>query len=124
MGKSILVIDDDPEVTMIIQEILKTKSYDVVIAHDGLRAMEKTNEKKIDLILMDLRLPIFSGFWFCDAFRRKPETKNIPIIVISALTSPEDMQKAYKVGASSFLKKPFRSDELLEVVSKTLSAAA
>ena len=121
MRKSILVVDDDLEITHIIQDILKS-DYEVIIANDGLKAMECSKSSKIDLILMDLHLPIFSGFWFCDAFKRKPETRDIPIIVVSGLTSPEDVKKAYQVGADGFLKKPFRSHELLEAVQKAIVA--
>lgn len=122
MKKCILVVDDDVEITMIIEEILKANHYDVVIAHDGLKAIERSHEVRADLILMDLKLPIFSGFWFCDAFKHRPETKHIPIVVVSSLNSPEDVKKAYQVGATGFLKKPFQSAELLEAVEKAIAA--
>lgn len=122
--KNILVVDDDTEITMIIEEILKQNHYNVTVAHDGLSAIERSNKEKIDLILMDVRLPIFSGFWFCDAFKRKPETQNIPIVVVSSLSEPEDVQKAYRVGACAYLKKPFLTDELLHVVHEALKKAA
>ena len=122
MRKNILVVDDDAELTMIIEEILRSNHYDVVVANDGLKAIEKSHIKKVDLILMDIRLPIFSGFWFCDAFKHKPETRHIPIIVVSSLSSPEDVKKAYQVGAAAFLKKPFQSSELLEAVQKAIAA--
>ena len=120
MKKNIMVVDDDAEVAMIIEEILKTHNYRVVIAGDGLRAIERSHQEKLDLILMDVLLPYFSGFWFCNAFKHRPETSHIPIVVVSSLSSPEDIQKAYQVGASGYLKKPFDSDQLLEVVSKTM----
>ena len=116
-----MVVDDDAEVAMIIEEILKTHNYRVVVASDGLHAIERSNQEKLDLILMDVLLPFFSGFWFCDAFKHRPETSHIPIVVVSSLSSPEDIKKAYQVGASGYLKKPFNSDQLLEVVSKTIS---
>lgn len=122
--KNILVVDDDSEITMIIEEILKQKDYKVTVAHDGLNAIEESKKEQVDLILMDVRLPIFSGFWFCDAFKRKPETKNVPIVIVSSLSGPEDVQKAFRVGACAYLKKPFLSDELLTVVQKALKEAA
>ena len=120
--KNILVVDDDVEVTMIIEEILKQKNYRVLVAHDGLKAMERSNGERIDLILLDIRMPMLSGFWFCDAFKHKPQTKHIPIVMVSSLSDADEMRKAYKLGASDFLKKPFQSQELLEVVEKNLAA--
>ena len=121
MGKRILVVDDDVEMTELIRDILVSRDYEVVLAHDGLLAIEKSNREKIDLILLDIRMPFFSGFWFCDAFKQRPQTKNIPVIVISALTGNEDIQKAYQMGAVDYIKKPFQSAELLAAVDKVLA---
>ncbi|HNV86257.1 MAG TPA: response regulator [Candidatus Omnitrophota bacterium] len=120
MGKKILIIDDDIEMAEIMGEMLKKKDYEVILAHDGLRAIEKSNQEKIDLILLDIRMPFFSGFWFCDAFKQRPQTKDIPVAVVSALTEREDIEKAYSVGASAYLKKPFQAKELLEIVNRLI----
>ncbi len=117
----ILIIDDDPEFTSSVGEILKSHDYEVMVAHDGLQAIENSRNKTIDLILLDIRLPFFSGFWFCDAFKQRPQTKDIPVVVVSGLSEAENIQKAYRVGASAYLKKPFRAEKLLEVVEQTLS---
>jgi CheY-like chemotaxis protein len=116
MPKKVLIIDDDVEMAEMMRETLARHEYEVVLAHDGLRAIEKSHQEKIDLILLDIRMPFFSGFWFCDAFKQKPETKDIPIVIVSALSSPEDIEKAHRLGAAAYLTKPFRSAELLEVV--------
>jgi CheY-like chemotaxis protein len=120
MKKKILVVDDDVEMTLMIEGILKENDYDVVLAHDGLLAIEKSNKEKIDLILLDIRMPFFSGFWFCDAFKQRSQTKNVPVVVISALTGDEDVQKAYRMGASGYVKKPFQSVELLKAIEKAM----
>jgi CheY-like chemotaxis protein len=88
---------------------------------DGLEAIETANSQKIDLILLDIQLPYFSGFWFFNAFRQKSQTKNVPVVVVSAMSKDEDVQKAYRMGASAYLKKPFRQNDLLEVVQKALN---
>ena len=107
---------------MIMEEILKSNNYEVIVAHDGLQAIETSQRSKPDLILMDIRLPIFSGFWFCDAFKHRPETRHIPVLFVSSLSSPEDVKKAYQVGAAGYLRKPFQSAELLEAVQKAIAA--
>ena len=118
MGKKILIIDDDVEMANMMGEILSTRNYEIVLAHDGIRAIEKSNKEKVDLILLDIRMPFFSGFWFCDAFKQKPETKDIPVVIVSALSNPEDIEKAYRLGAAGYLTKPFKANELIEVVEK------
>ena len=116
--KTVLVVDDDPEVAELIEEILTIHHYHVLVVHDGLEAIEQTNRHHIDLILMDIRMPYFSGFWFCDAFRHKKNTKNIPIVMVSALMDDDNAQKARLVGASDTVKKPFTSEELLQIIEK------
>ena len=123
MTKRILVVDDDQEIAMIMKETLERSSYDVVLAHDGIQAIEKSKSKKIDLILLDIKMPFFSGFWFCDAFKQRPETRNIPIVIVSGALEQESIQKAYNLGASAYLSKPFRPLELVQVVEKNLSEA-
>ena len=118
MHERILVVDDDKEIAQMIKDILEIKHYRVFIASDGLKAIELSNRERMDLILLDIRMPMFSGYWFCDAFRQKPSTRMVPVIVISALSGKEDIEKAYRVGASAYLKKPFSAEELLGLVGK------
>ena len=121
MKKKILVVDDDAEITMIVEDILKHHNYQVIVAHDGLQAIEKSNQEKVDIILLDICMPFFSGFWFCDAFKKRPQTQHIPVIVVSALSDENNIKKAYQMGASAYLKKPFSSGELLEVIEKAVA---
>src|SRR3989338_736847 len=102
-------------------EILSTRNYEIVLAHDGIRAIEASNKEKVDLILLDIRMPFFSGFWFCDAFKQRTQTKEVPIVIVSALSEKEDIEKAYRLGAAAYLTKPFRSEQLLKIVQKALS---
>lgn len=124
MAKKILIIDDDVDTATMMGEILMRRNYEVILAHDGIRAIEKSNREKVDLILLDIRMPFFSGFWFCDAFKQKPETKDIPVVIVSALSNPEDIDKAYRLGASAYLTKPFRTQDLVGIVEKMTSGAA
>jgi DNA-binding response OmpR family regulator len=119
-AKKVLVVDDDVEIAQMMETVLKSRDYYVVVVHDGLRAVEKTNTEHIDLILLDVHLPLFSGLWFCNAFKNKPNTKNIPVIIISGFLDEETAKKAYEVGAAAALRKPFNSQELLEVVERHL----
>ena len=124
MEKKILVVDDDPEMALIIKDILEKNNFEAILAYNGLQAIEKSNQERVDLILLDIRMPFFSGYWFCNAFKNRPQTKNIPVVIVSALTSEEDIQKAYQMGAAAYIKKPFQSGELLEVIEKSMIQSA
>jgi DNA-binding response OmpR family regulator len=119
--KRILVIDDDSEIAEIIEDVLKEHNYEVVSVQDGLRGIEATNRQEFHLILLDLRMPLFSGFWICNALKARPKTKDIPVVVVSAVASEEDVEKVRGLGAKAFVKKPFQVHELLDVVKKTIS---
>lgn len=116
----ILIIDDDVEMADLMGKLLEQENYEVDVAHDGLRAIEKSNQENFDLILLDIRMPFFSGFWFCDAFKQRPQTKNVPVVMVSGLSADENVEKAMVVGATDYLKKPFQADELIRVVQKYL----
>ena len=120
--KKILIVDDDLEMAQIMGDVLERASYQPLFASDGIQAIQKTKREKIDLILLDIKMPFFSGFWFCDAFKQRPETRDIPIVVVSGLPAEENSQKAFDLGASYYLKKPFRPAELLDVVDRHLSS--
>lgn len=116
--KTVLVVDDDPDARELIQEILSERHYQVLTAHDGLEAVQWTNHGHIDLILMDIRMPLFSGLWFCGMFKKKKNTCNIPIVIVSGMLDEENEEKARLAGACACVKKPFSCQELLEVVEK------
>ena len=118
MTKTVLVVDDDPQIAELITEILSGHHYRVLVVRDGLEAIEQTNQHHVNIILMDIRMPYFSGFWFCDAFKRKKNTKNIPIVIISGLLDEENDRRARLAGAADTVKKPFTNDQLLRVVEK------
>lgn len=121
--KKILIVDDDIEITQIMSDILIRDQYEVVLAHDGVQAIEKSKNEKVDLILLDIRMPFFSGFWFCDAFKQRAETKDIPVVIVSGLLDDQNVRKAYDAGASGHLKKPFQAEELSALVKKVLTPA-
>ena len=122
-SKQILVVDDDVEMALIMKDALERHQFKVILAHDGLQAVERSKQNNIDLILLDVRMPFFSGFWFCDAFKQREETRDIPIIMISGIMDEENSQKARDLGATACLQKPFKPSDLVQLVEQSLSAA-
>ena len=116
MAKSVLVIDDEVDIAETVEIRLEVNGYSVDIAYDGLDGIEKAIKTKPDLILLDILMPQVDGFEVCRRLRKIPETQNIPIILLTAIKSPESLQKAKEAGAQDYLAKPFESGELVEIV--------
>ncbi len=118
--KKILVIDDDKEIADCITGILG-RDYEVSHAPNGLLGFEQSQKQHIDLILMDISMPFLSGYWYCRALKKKASTRNIPVIMVSGRGDEDSIKKAYSFGACAYLKKPFRAEELKELVEKKIS---
>ncbi len=110
--KTILIAEDDEVIFMYLQIILTSNNYKILHARNGLEAINLWKENHVDLILMDIKMPIMNGL---DAIKeiRKTDT-NIPIIVQSAYTSDENRETAAKLGSNDFITKPINKAELLE----------
>lgn len=108
---SILLIEDDKRVASFIHKGLTEKSYQVQVAGTGLEAIDNALSFSYDIIILDVMLPDMTGFEVCKILRKR---KNLsPIIILSALDSPEEKVEGLKAGADDYLSKPFLFDELL-----------
>lgn len=116
--KTVLVVDDDKDMVLMITKMLESNDYQVYSAEDGARALQQTNLHHIDLILLDNRMPLLSGIFYCNALKRKPNTKNIPVVLVSGGLDEETIFRGREAGAVDFLKKPFHMDDLLKIVSR------
>ncbi len=116
----VLVVDDDPDILDAICDILEGEGYRVARARHGVEALERVDEERPAIILLDLMMPVMDGLAFAQALRQRPALPRIPIVVISADGSP---QKAEAVGAEGFLAKPFDIDALLSQVSHMSGAS-
>lgn len=117
MRKRILVVDDD---TMNLQRtrMILEKYYTVLLAESGREALNKIKCEKIDLILLDIAMPIMDGL---ETFKRiKDSSVNIPVIFLTASGYEDDVRTAINLGAVNYLKKPFFPQELLKRVAKGL----
>lgn len=116
MPKRIAVIDDDPDIVQTVKLTLKTKDYDVVTAPDGEEGLRLVKREKPDLIILDLMMPKVSGLEVCKRLREDEETRDIPIVVLSAIGErtgkPEDFWQN-GLGTEDFISKPFEPMALL-----------
>ncbi len=118
--KTILVVDDVPVNIQLLNTYLTAAGYEVESAADGKAAIRLVKEKRPDLILLDVMMPELDGFEVCKILKTDPESKFIPVIMVTALNELEDKIKGMDSGADDFLSKPFNKLELLARVRSLL----
>lgn len=117
----ILVVDDYAENVELVQELLVTNGYQVTPAYSGEEALEKIKREIPDLILLDIMMPKIDGYQVCEELRKDEETKEIPIIFVTAKTEVKDWTHAiFNVGVNSYITKPINPKKLLEKVRSVL----
>ncbi len=109
----ILVVDDNPRNVKLVLSILKPTNYEVLSAYNGPEALAMVTEHSPDLVILDVLMPGMDGFQVTRELRAKPETRAIPILMLTALQELEDKVKGLEAGADDFLTKPFNAVELL-----------
>jgi CheY-like chemotaxis protein len=117
----ILVVDDDPDILEALSEILEAEGYEVDRARHGREALARIEQRRPDLILLDLMMPVMDGWEFSQVLRQRSDWDDIPVVVLSA--DRQAGAKARVVGARGFLAKPFELTELLRVVGDTVPAS-
>lgn len=120
--KSILYLDDTPDQRNLVRMILVAEGFMVETATDGEEGLNKIKESYPDLILLDLGMPKLDGFEFMAVVKSQPETKKIPIVVVSAWTSKKHREAAIEAGAATFISKPYDLDVLTKTVREFLPA--
>jgi len=117
---TILVVDDNPQNVELMQAYLETISSTVHVAVDGIDALEKVPKVKPDLILLDIMMPRMSGFEVCRRLKADPKTREIPILMVTALNELGDIERGVESGTDDFLTKPINKLELLTRVKSLL----
>ena len=118
---SVLVVDDSDTIRKFVTFALRARDLRVVTARDGLEALEKFAADPTDLVITDLNMPGLDGYGLVQAFRGESDTADLPIIVLSSLSSDEDVQRAIDLGADAYLVKPFDPKRIQYEVAKHLN---
>jgi two-component system phosphate regulon response regulator PhoB len=122
--RRILVIEDDPDILEILQYNLANEGYEIATATDGERGLREAAAHKPALILLDLMLPGIPGLEVCRQLRNKRESRNVPIIMVTAKGEEVDVVAGLGLGADDYITKPFRVRELIARVNAVLRRAA
>jgi CheY-like chemotaxis protein len=118
--KKILIADDEQTIIMIVKKVLETSGFEVLVAEDGVQALELIFKEKPDLVLADLMMPKMSGYRLIETLRENVETKRLPVIILTAKAWKEDLEKGIRCGADAFITKPFDPFDLVERVKRIL----
>ena len=121
MDKKILVIEDDPATTRLVDYSLRHEGYQVVTASNGLEGIRKAHNEAPDLIILDVMLPGMDGFEICHRLRSEPDTAKLPILMFSAKAQEIDKDTGLEVGADDYLPKPAAPAEIVSRVENLLA---
>ena len=122
MPKHVLAVDDESNVTRLVQLILQRAGYRVTTAADGAQALDRIREDRPDLLISDITMPHLDGIELLRRLKADPVTASIPVLLLSAKSQDADIFEAKRSGAETYLCKPFSPAQLLEAVEETFNA--
>jgi len=121
MTKMIMIVDDEPNTVELVKLVLETEGYETSVAYSGSEALEKIKTKKPDMILLDIMMPLMDGWAVRTKLSEENETKDIPIIMLTAKAQPIDrMIGLHVVEVADYITKPFGRRELVDRVRAVL----
>ncbi|GAA4361510.1 hypothetical protein GCM10023185_28630 [Hymenobacter saemangeumensis] len=117
----ILIVDDEPNIVMSLEFLMRKNGYQVGIARNGTEALAAIDQTAYDLVVLDVMMPDVDGYEVCRQLRQHPGRVGTKVIFLSAKAREADMQKGYDVGADLYLSKPFSTRQLMEKVRELLA---
>ena len=115
-----LVVDDSPELRLVLTALFKSLGLDVVTARDGETGLELARERHLDIVCLDLMLPAICGLEVCERLKKSPLTADVPVLIASARRFPQDRADARKAGADAYVTKPIDREEFCSQVRSLL----
>ena len=116
----ILIVDDEPNIVMSLEFLMRKNGYQVGIARNGTEALAAIDQTPYDLILLDIMMPDVDGLQVCRQLRARPDRAGTKVIFLSAKSRETDVQKGYEAGADLYIPKPFSTRQLMEKVRELL----
>lgn len=124
MAKSILVVEDEPNIVLSLQFLMKKAGFEVRVARDGEEALAAVEERAPDLMLLDVMIPKRDGYDVCQTVRANPAWQDVYIIMLTAKGREVDREKGIALGANDYVTKPFSTRDLTEKVKQLLGHTA
>jgi CheY-like chemotaxis protein len=119
----VLVVDDARDVRNLIAAHLKRGGHTVLLAGDGIEALDLARENKPDLAIVDIMMPGMNGYELTETLREIPDTQDLPVIVLTARAGGADRAHAFRVGADAFIQKPFELQRLTDAIASVMMLA-
>ena len=124
MTHKILVADDEPNILISLEYLMKREGYEVVLARDGHEALEALRRERPHLVLLDVMMPKKTGFEVCQELRADESLKDTKVLMLTAKGRDTDVAKGMALGATAYMTKPFSTRELVEKVRELLGTPA
>ncbi len=120
MSKRILIADDEPNIVAAIEFLLRRTGYEVHVARNGAEALELVETCKPDLVVLDVMMPVKSGYEVCVRMRERPDLRHIKIVMLSAKGRDAEVAKGLSAGADLYITKPFSTRDLMSRINDLL----
>jgi len=120
---AILLVDDEPNIVMSLEFLMRKNGYQVGIARNGTEALAALAQTPYNLVLLDVMMPDVDGYQVCRQLRQRPDRAATKVIFLSAKSQPADVQKGYDAGADLYIPKPFSTRQLMQKVRELLGVA-
>ena len=120
-GKKVLVVEDELAIAKLIKYVLENAGFDVTLIHEGDTALKAVSKVSPDIMVLDLMLPVLSGFDILKQMEEEKILNSTPVIVLTCRGQEEDKSKAMRLGASEFMTKPFSPSGLVAVINSVLN---
>ncbi len=123
-SRTVLIVDDEPNIVTALDFLLRRNGYDVRLASNGAEALERIEKDRPDVVLMDVMMPLKSGYAVCQHMRERPELAHIKVVMLSAKGSEAEVNKGLSLGADLYITKPFSTQELVATINQLFAQGA
>ena len=120
MSKRVLIVDDEPNIVISLEFLMKREGFEVSVARDGSEALERIRGERPDLVVLDVMMPKLNGFEVCQAVRADPALAQTRIVMLTAKGREAEMNKGLALGADAYIAKPFSTRDLVARVKSLL----
>jgi two-component system alkaline phosphatase synthesis response regulator PhoP len=120
MAEKVLIAEDQPHIRTLMLYKLQNSGYDVVAVENGIEALEKARSENPDVVLLDVMMPLMTGFEVLAALRKDERTRSIPVLLVTAQSREEEVLKGLEMGADDYITKPFSPNELAARIKTVL----
>lgn len=124
MSKKVLIVDDEPNIAISVDFLMRREGFEVLVAHDGEEGLARIRADRPDLVVLDVMMPKLDGFEVCKAVRADPTLAGVRILMLTAKGRAQEITKGLALGAEAYIPKPFSTRELVAKVKELLGSGS